>query len=336
MLDWIDNDTPGRWRRGLEPLLLAVVTFITTLALADICYPAFRGWYHGDGVYLGWIDLYWLLEPGLLTTWLIALFVALAMGFAVATGWSRRRFVRVAGGLLCLSSVLGAGLLVLRRPEEAVLLLPGNYITAQADVPWPALTGIMAGCFGGLWLAIGQGLTLRQSGLRRFFVAFATLAAAVVLGAATLADVLDEYQRQTFRPFQGKLMAVMLLQKGTSPAQGSETIEYEKKTYVVIKRHKPLWFTDKDVRRVRQVRYRDYRGQHTGVSIRFASRLHERIAKRTRRLARHALFEALYVDGRLLLVAQVQSVIHDGRILITDGPEGPRSTSKQIYQALTR
>jgi hypothetical protein len=258
-------------------------------------------------------------------TWLFGLGVAVGGAWLVARGLGTRRWFRMVAGLL------GGVALALLGTAVWELVRPG--FTMVGPFPWDVLAGLAAAVVAGLLGALGHlSAPPDRRRLRLGIPAVAGLALAA-LGLPTLADAWDWYRPQELRPFTVELVAARRAFDHERLEYQTEVVESDGQAYVLDRRETLRWTQD-DVGRVRWLADGGTGRPAVGLRLRFGS--HGALARHAReRLLEYGMFDrdALFVDGRLVLVASHECELLDGRFVVTAGESDV--AIRALYRTLT-
>ena len=265
------------------------------------------------------------LGPHAPVSWLVGLAVAVAGALALAAGHGARRWLRIVAG------VLGVAALVLLAVAVWELVRPGYKLVGP--FPWDVLAGLAAAVVAGALGALGRlGGAPRPRALRAGIPAVAGLTL-VALGLPTLVDVWDWYRPQVLRPFTLELVSARRAFDRERLEFQQEVVESDGVTYVLDRREALRW-TQADVARV--VWLTDGGTERPAVGLRLAHGRHGELARHAReRALQYGMFDhdALFVDGRLVLVAHHCGDLLDGRLVVTAGESD--AAIRRLYEALT-
>jgi hypothetical protein len=258
--------------------------------------------------------------------WLLGgLGVALGAAVGITRGWGARRWFRLVLGLL------GGVALALLGTAVWELVRPGY--ERVGPFPWDVLAGLAAAVVAGALGALGQ---LAPPPRRRALRVGVPVVAGLALGAfglPTLADAWDWYRPQEFSPFTLELVAARRAFDRELLEYQTDVVESEGTTYVLDRSERLRWTRD-DVRRVLWLA--DGGSGRPAVGLRLAPGRHGELARHAReRLLQYGMFDhdALFLDGRLVLVARHECELLDGRFVVTAGESD--ASIRALYEALT-
>ncbi|MBN1770627.1 MAG: hypothetical protein JXB32_05145, partial [Deltaproteobacteria bacterium] len=172
----------------------------------------------------------------------------------------------------------------------------------------------------------------RPHALRAGIPAVAGLAL-VALGLPTLADAWDWQRPQVLRPFTLELVAARRAFERERLEFQDEVVESDGVKYVLDRREALRWTQD-DVSRVLWLA--DGGNGRPAVGLRLAHGRHGELARHAReRLLQYGMFDhdALFVDGRLVMVGHVDGELLDGRFVISAGESAV--SLGELFEALT-
>jgi hypothetical protein len=266
------------------------------------------------------------LGPHSLAGWLIAgVPVAVGIALAAALGYGGRRWLRIAGG-----TVGGLGLVLLAL---AIVDLLRFDVRLDGPFPWDVLTGLGATALAGTLVAFGM---LGNPPTRRAW-RWAPLPTAALLtvgfGLPTLLDAWEWYGAQDLRPFTAELVCARRAYDAEIISPDADVVEANGAPYLLDHRD-TLRFTVDDVGRVLWFPAAD--GARASVGIRLRLGLDGDLARRSARgVSSHGSWDsdALFVDGRLFLVAAYRGLLLDGRASIS--ADETDDDLRELYRLLT-
>lgn len=305
----------------LAPAALgALAAFVDTVA-RQLVLP----WAHGLDPWSFTVAGQSFLGPHAPVSWLVGLAVAVTGALALAAGRGARRWFRLVAG------ALGGVALALLAVAVWELVRPGD--ERVGPFPWDVLAGLVAAGLAGTLGASGRlGGAPRTRALRTGIPAVAGLAL-VALGLPTLVDAWDWHRPQVLRPFTLELVAARRAFDAERLEFQDEVVESDDVNYVLDRREALRWTQD-DVSRVLWLA--DGGDGRPAVGLRLAHGRHGELARHAReRLLQYGMFDhdALFVDGRLVLVARHGAELLDGRFVITAGESD--AAVRELYRALT-
>jgi hypothetical protein len=293
---------------------------------ADVGLQVVKPWVFGFEPWWVSVAAFRFLGPHALAGWLIAgVPVAVGIALAAALGHGGRRWLRVAGGA---AGGLGLALLVL-----AIVDLVRFDGAPDGAFPWDVLTGLSATALAGTLVAFGR---LGNPPTRRAW-RWAPLPAAALLtvgfGLPTVLDAWDWYGAQELRPFTAELVRARRAYDAEIIQSDADVVEANGAPYVLDRRD-VLRFAADDVERVIWFPAAD--GRRASVGIRLRLGLEGDLARRSARgVAQYGSWDsdALFVDGRLFLVAAYRGLLLDGRASISAGETDDEL--RELYGLLT-
>lgn len=221
------------------------------------------------------------------------------------------RWLRVYAGLVALASLAMAVALALAPAAE------------EAGSVLDSLTPVALLCAGvsGARIALGWAGAEPLAGRWPRGLAVCSLLLVGALGWPVLSDAAAEYQPQDLRPFTVELVAAYPVQPGVTMLGATRTVTYLGTTYQLVDSDS-IRMTNDDVRRVRRVA--------DGILLRLTGEAAQSMFDRSR--ARMSQFDAIFVNGRLLMIPLYSGLLR-GQMLIAPGEDS--GGTDDLYHQLT-
>ncbi|MBI5486525.1 MAG: hypothetical protein HY905_04260 [Deltaproteobacteria bacterium] len=329
-LDGTPERTLDRVRYVLRWTVIAATLAAGCAFAAGVASDVVKPWFYGFRPW--WVSVagYRFLGPQPPLVWLVAgLLVAAGIGVAAAMGVGRRLWFRVTGGA---AGVVGLALVVLTAIDVGRFGIGG--LGGLQAVPWDVFTGSIAMTMAGALAALGRLGEPPRSRLWRWMPVPGAVVLALAFGYPTISDVSTWYQPQDLRSFHAELVRARRTYSAEVVGDSPDVIEANGVLYR-LDRSDTLRLMPDDVSRVIWFPPEDGEDRPS-VGIRLRSGLHGELARRSERgLRQYGAWDsdALFIDGRLYLVASYQGLLLDGRMSVRAGESDQEL--RELYAALT-
>ncbi|MBI5499812.1 MAG: hypothetical protein HY907_06190 [Deltaproteobacteria bacterium] len=329
-LDATPERTLARVRYVVRWTVIAATLAAGLAFAAGVASDVVRPWLYGFRPW--WVSPagYRFLGPQPPLVWLVAgLLVGAGVGVAAAMGVGRRRWFRVAGGA---AGAVGLALLVLTAVDVARFGVGGP--GGLAAVPWDVFTGSIAMTIAGSLAALGRLGEPPRARLWRWMPVPAAVVLALGVGYPTISDVWTWYRPQDLRSFHAELVRARRTYSAEVVGESRDVVEANGVLYR-LDRSDTMRLTPDDVSRVIWFPPEDG-DDRPSVGIRLRSGLHGDLARRSERgMRQYGAWDsdALFIDGRLYLVASYQGLLLDGRMSVRAGETD--GELRELYAALT-
>jgi hypothetical protein len=296
---------------------------------AGVALDVVRPWLYGFRPWWVAVAGYRFLGPHPPLAWLLAaLLPAVGIAVVAALGRSRRLWFRIPAGL---AGVAGLVLLGLAVSDIARFGVGGR--GGLAAVPWDVFTGLCATVLGGGLAAWGRLGEPPRGRLWRWAPVPVAAVLVAVLGYPTLDDAWRWYRPQELRAFHAELVRARRAFDSEIVDERAETVEANGSAYLVD-RGDTLKLGPDDVARVLWIPAGD--DGPAALGLRLRAGLAGALARRCDRgIRQYGAWDsdALFVDGKLFLVASYQGLLLDGRMTIRAGED--ETELRALYKAFT-